>query len=240
MCNLLTSFAEHLPQMAGLHSFRVKIPIGSLTSERLDNLRCTAVVSLISYLPNTLTSLTIDTPGGPSRFKPQMAQSNHICPLLLDKEILPSLRHLAIRCHNICPDLCAVDDSRLQTQLQTLIVNLSMAEGGFYAAVNARFCEEDKYAGKLIYPHMKELAKASAVRFPAITAMRLLCINPKSPGCLEICYNVLSEREVLLPDDVLWDDVDWDDADADPAPPPSEHSDSDDSDSEASNESMPP
>ncbi|OBT70264.1 hypothetical protein VE03_00306 [Pseudogymnoascus sp. 23342-1-I1] len=216
--------------MADLHTFRVKIPIGSLTSERLDSLRCAATVSLTSYFPKTLTSLTIDTPGGPSRFKPQMEQSNHVCPLLLDKEILPSLRHLAIRSHNICPDLYTVDDSRLQIQLKTLIVNLSMAEGGFYAAVNARYCEEEKYAGRLIYPHMKELAKAAAVRFPVITTMRLLCINPKTPGSLEICYNVLSEREVLLPDDVPWDDVDWDDADAEPAPPPSEHSDSDDSD----------
>ena len=233
MCSLLTSFAEQLPQMADLHSFRVKIPIGSLTSERLDSLRSTAIVSLISCFPKTLTSLTIDTPGGPSRFKPQMAQSNHICPLLLDKEMLPSLRHLAIRSHNICPELCAVDDFRLQTQLQTLIINLSMAEGGFYAAVNARYCEEDKYKGKLIYPHMKELAKAAVVRFPAITTMRLLCINPNTPGSLEICYNVLSEREIILPLDVSWDDLDWDDADAEPAPPPNEHSDSDDSDSEA-------
>lgn len=232
MCNLLTSFAEHLPQMAGLRSFRVKVPIGSLTSERLDGLRCAATVSLISHFPRTLTSLTIDTPGGPSRFKPQIAQSNHVCPLLLNKDILPSLRHLAIRSHNICPDLCVVDDSRLQTQLQTLIVNLSMAEGGFYAAVNARYCEEDKYKGKSIYSHMKELAKAAAVRLPLITIMRVLCINPKSPGCLEICYNALSGREVLLPINVPWDDVNWNDADAEPAPPPSKHSDTDYSDIE--------
>lgn len=238
MCNLLLSFSEHLPQMAGLRSFRVKIPIGSLTSERLDSLRCEATVSLISYFPKTLTSLIIDTPGGPSRFKPQTGQSNHVCPLLLDREILPSLRHLAIRSHNICPELCEVDDSRLQTQLQTLIVNLSMAEGGFYAAVNARYCDEDSYTGKLIYPHMKELAKSAAARFPAITTMRLLCINPKTPGCLEICYNVLSEREVLLPVDIPWDDVDWDGADAEPAPPPSEHSDSDASDIEVTNGSL--
>ncbi|OBT90744.1 hypothetical protein VE02_00670 [Pseudogymnoascus sp. 03VT05] len=234
MCNLLTSFAEHLHQMADLRSFRVKVPIGSLTSERLDSLRCAATVSLISHFPKTLSSLTIDTPGGPSRFKPQMAESNHVCPLLLNKEILPSLRHLAIRSHSICPELCAVDDSKLQTQLQTLIVNLSMAEGGFYAAVNARYCEEDKYKGIPIYPHMKILAKSAAVHFPAIRTMRLLCINPKSPGSLEICYNVLSDREVLLPDDVHWDDMDWDDTDAEPAPPPSEHSDPDDPDIEAS------
>lgn len=241
MCNLLTSFAEHLPKMGDLQSFRVKIPIGSLTSERLDSLRCTATVALISHLPKTLTSLTIDTPGGPSRFKPQMAQSNHVCPLLLDKEILPSLRHLAIRSHNICPELCAIDGSRLQTQLQSLIVNLSMAEGGFYAAVNARYCEEEKYEGKPIYPHMKELAKTAAVRFPSITTMRLLCINPRTPGSFEICYNVLSDREVFLPDGVRWDDLDWDDVDAEPAPPPpSEHSDSDASDNEASNGSALP
>lgn len=236
MCNLLTSFAEQLPQMADLRSFRVKVPIGSLTSGRLDSLRCAATVSLISHFPKTLTSLTIDTPGGPSRFRPQMEQSNHACPLLLNKEMLPSLRHLAIRSHNICPELCAVDGSRLQTQLQTLIVNLSMAEGGFYAAVNARYCEEDKYEGKPIYPHMKNLAKSVAVHFPAMRTMRLLCINTKTPGSHEICYNVLSDREVLLPDDVLWDDVDWDDADAEPARPPSEHSDSDGSDIEASND----
>lgn len=241
MCNLLTSFAEHLPKMGDLQSFRVKIPIGSLTSERLDSLRCMTTVALISHLPKTLRSLTIDIPGGPSRFTPQMAQSNHVCPLLLDKEILPSLRHLAIRSHNICPELCAIHDSRLQTQLQSLIVNLSMAEGGFYAAVNARYCEEDKYEGKSIYPHMKELAKTAAVRFPAIRTMRLLCINPRTPGSLDICYNVLSEREVLLPDDVPWDSLDWDDVDAERAPaPPSEHSDSDDPDNEASNGSSLP
>ncbi|KFY19923.1 hypothetical protein V491_04116 [Pseudogymnoascus sp. VKM F-3775] len=105
-------------------------------------------------------------------------------------------------------------------------LNLSMAEGGFYAAVNARYCEEDKYKGQSIYSHMKELAKAVAVRLPLITTMRVLCINPKSPGCLEICYNALSGREVLLPINVPWDDVNWNDADAEPATPPSGHSDS--------------
>ncbi|KFX93750.1 hypothetical protein O988_06638 [Pseudogymnoascus sp. VKM F-3808] len=120
-------------------------------------------------------------------------------------------------------------------------LNLSMAEGGFYAAVNARYCEEDKYEGKPIYPHMKELAKTAAVRFPSITTMRLLCINPRTPGSSEICHNVLSDREVLLPDGVRWDDLGWNDVDAEPAPPPpSEHSDSDNSDNEASNGSALP
>ncbi|KFY19128.1 hypothetical protein V493_08125 [Pseudogymnoascus sp. VKM F-4281 (FW-2241)] len=108
-----------------------------------------------------------------------------------------------------------------------------MAQGGVYAAFNARYCEEDKYAEKLIYPHLKELLKAAAVSFPVITTMRLLCINQASPGSHEICYNVLSEREVLLPVDVPWDSLDWDDVDARPVLPPRKYADGDDSDDEA-------
>ncbi|KFY30080.1 hypothetical protein V494_08280 [Pseudogymnoascus sp. VKM F-4513 (FW-928)] len=105
-----------------------------------------------------------------------------------------------------------------------------MAEGGFYAAVNARYCDEDKYNGIPIYPHLKELARVAAVCFPIITTMRLLCINPTTPGSNEICYNVLSDREVLLPDGVPWDDLNWDDRDAEPAPLPSDPLESNDAD----------
>jgi hypothetical protein len=207
MCESLIPFTAHLARMNALSSFRLKMLMESPISKPVENLWNKSILALMSSLPKSLTSLTIDNPGVPSRLRPDSDESYHICPLLLAKDILPSLRHLYIRTRSICPKIYKLNDTERKSQLETLIINLSMNKMEMCSAHHACYCTEFQLRKDSLYLHMLDAAKVATVRFPSLRTLRIL--HHKLPSLEVTSYDVISNKRDVLQEDVRWDDIGW-------------------------------
>ncbi len=171
------------------------------------------MISLISSLPRSVTDLTIDNPGEAPRvsavYLGDSDKDYSTCHLLCAKDFLPSLRHLRLRARVICPKVLEMNSSGQHPLLETVVLNLSLHEQGMNVTHQARFCPGYKARKKGLHLHMMDAAEENAVQFPALRTLRIL--YPKLPTLQVASHDVVSNRNVVLPEHVHWEDVDWDD-----------------------------
>ena len=215
----LTRFASQLRHMPRIESFSLVLFVCSEPSSAQDSIYFTSISTLLFNLPTTLSSLTIDIGGTPSSPTPERQEGrNHLCSLLLNKGFMPFLRHLRIRTRNICPKIFQSIYSDQHSQLESLIINLSLMREDlprmskvFYA----HFCLGFQPDGKDLYSHLVDAANEIVPRLPCLKTLKI--IRHKYPSEDLASFDVLSDRDVILPPSVDWKAVDCvDDGQTDP------------------------
>ncbi|KAG4416331.1 hypothetical protein IFR04_010550 [Cadophora malorum] len=135
---------------------------------------------LVTSLPKIPTSLTIDKLGQTSRYSTGIRDPHTVCKVILAKDALPHLKHLKLRIHCICPSLFSVKTSEMHASLETLVVAL------------------DAYSpqvGKVYHAHR------------SLKALRILRYDVQA--LVFFSLDVVSQKEVEMPQSVEWDDIDW-------------------------------
>jgi len=94
-----------------------------------EGLCTTAMTSVISSLPKSITALTGDNPSEPPSENTLDPNDHHpLCHLLLFQELAPSLRHVYIRLGSICPWMFKMNGAAKHSHLETLVINISLDE----------------------------------------------------------------------------------------------------------------
>ena len=80
----------------------------------------------------------------------------------------------------ICPDVFQIDDHDYESQLRTLIVNLSLHEEGVSVSLHARHCEYTVPNINILCYQLLNSAKAATFYFPHLRIFRVLHPIPPS------------------------------------------------------------
>lgn len=205
ICGGLIALAGCLPST--LASFRIKIIMRNLPYNWNKRLEYTALTTIIRSLPKNIKSLTIDHPVGNSDNDTDEANNYHsICSRLLQPHRAPSLRHLCVRLHGICPDFFKI--SHEHETLETLIINVCLddREISYSMIEQSIFCSA--YNGpqdRDIFSEMLYAAWESTVYLPRVKVFRILHAEADKL----ISHNILTDKLAIIPKDVSWDDKDW-------------------------------
>ncbi|PVH74569.1 hypothetical protein DL98DRAFT_604223 [Cadophora sp. DSE1049] len=211
LCNSMTTFSTTLPKMHKLRTFTLKLSSQSTVYTEPDNqntwtdtLRC-----LVTSLPKTLTSLTIDKLGQTSRFSTGMRNPHAVCKVVLAKDALPALKHLRLRTHCICPSLFSAKTIESQGNLKTLVVALDAYSPQVGKVYHAHRCTQPQQSSRRLFDDMREAAKVAveAGCFPSLKKLRILRYDVQELAFYS--HDVVSGREVEVSETVEWDDVDW-------------------------------
>ncbi|KAL5326621.1 hypothetical protein ACEPPN_004308 [Leptodophora sp. 'Broadleaf-Isolate-01'] len=212
LCTSLTNFSTTtLPQMHKLHTFALKISSQSTVYTETDNTWTDALRTLVTSLPNTLTNLTIDKLGPTSRFSTGARDPHTVCKVILSSKALPSLRHLRLRLHSICPSLFAIKAIQSHARLETLVVALDTYSPQLGVVHHAHRCTQPQQSSQRLYDDMVDAARTAVTAecFPALKKARILRYEVQD---LLVCsLDLVSGRIVEVPEGAEWDDVDWDD-----------------------------
>ena len=201
----LTRFALKLMHMPRIKAFRLVLFVCFEVYEVRDSHYFTSMSTLLSGLPATLSSLTIDNGGRPSSPTPgRQVERNHFCSLLLNKSFMPSLRHLRIRARNICPEIFQPICSDHHSQLESLIINLSLVreDSQFSKIFYAHYCLAFQSDGKDLYSRIVEAAKTCIPRLSRLTMLRIMC--HKFPSGDLASFDVLSDQHFIHPSNLDW------------------------------------
>lgn len=222
LCRLFKSLISRMSELKSLHVSIIMKETGLLEFwmiiEEEEWMRNMA--DFLSIVPKSLTSLTIDNPGYPEESNIAFYTRGHLCPVLLDPEVLPSLRHLRIRLCNICSKMFGFAKSVRHTRLQTLIINLSLYEDEVRCLQNSTPCllsltaasddgtlyvESEELAKAALVYKMREAAEVALAYLPSLTVLRLLYHQLPDPRL--ISYDIISEKKVIFPKDASWTDL---------------------------------
>lgn len=136
------------------------------------------ISALLKNLPRKLSRLTIDCC---DYLVPQSRQAEAECPssLLLKKDPVPSLRHLRLRSRFICPKIFTIICSSGESELETLIINISLRVEQSSPPMNKVFFSEECYEGNLhgsgdLRTKLSHAANAKLPRLTRIKALRVL------------------------------------------------------------------
>lgn len=217
MFDNLTAFAGYFPQMPQMHTFKLQIAMNYPMSNDSGELWSKTLQKVVSALPQTLTSLTIDNPGEPrrSRFWGDGQTHHLLCHLNLGKDVLPLLQHLRVRVRTICPELFTKVDCPQHPHLKSIVLGLTLP------MVRLRQLRRLAYSCSKTAPTIEpgslqhqiiDAAKAAAINLPSLSTLRIL--HHSFPCTDLISTSILSGRNVLLPENVAWDDAYWADGDA--------------------------
>ncbi|KAH7360857.1 hypothetical protein BKA65DRAFT_591843 [Rhexocercosporidium sp. MPI-PUGE-AT-0058] len=212
LCTSLKDFSTiTLPQMQRLHTFALKISSESTIYTETDSTWTDTLRNLVTSLPNTLTSLTIDKLGVTSRFSTGARDPHTVCKVVLAKTTLPSLKHLRLRLHCICPSLFATKTIQSHATLETLVVALDAYSPQLGMVHHAHRCTQPQQSSQRLYDDMVDAAEGAvkAGCFPALKKARILRYDVQE--LLFHSLDVLSGVMGRLPEGVGFDDVDWED-----------------------------
>ncbi|KAG4441074.1 hypothetical protein IFR05_003428 [Cadophora sp. M221] len=212
LCTSLTSFSTTtLPQMHKLHTFALNISSQSTIYTETDNTWTDTLRTLVTSLPHTLTSLTIDKLGPTSRFSAGAQDPHAVCKIVLANNAIPSLRHLRLRLHSICPLLFAIKDIQIHASLETLVVALDACSPQLGMVHHAHRCRQPQQSSQRLYDDMVDAAKIAveAGCFPALKKARILRYDVE--GLVFCSLDVVTGRMIEVPEGVEWGDVNWDD-----------------------------
>jgi hypothetical protein len=211
-CQSLNCLATLIPEMASLHTFRLKILVDPLSSISEENRWNQTIITLISSLPKSVTHLVVDNPGQSPRASLDSTgradQGHLICHLLCARNFLPSLRHLRLCIRIICPQVLKINSSNEHPLLEAM-VNLSLQEEGVNVTDQAQYCTGYGPRKAGLYLDMLVMAEHAVLEFQALKTLRIL--HPRFPSLKIGSDDTVLKRLVVLPEDVPWDDVDWDD-----------------------------
>lgn len=209
----LASLAPHLKCMNRMNAFRLQLFM------RLDQAHASQagfipmiISTLLEDLPKSLSRLTLDCYSDylVNQGQPREAE----CPsfLLLNKDFVPSLRHLRLRSRFICPKIFDTICPSGESQLETLIINNSLKVEQSSPPINKVFFSKECHGEYLghgsgdLGTKLSDTARAKLPQFTRIKALRIL--RHKIPSDDVISYNVLSDRTVILLKNANWEDLD--------------------------------
>ncbi|KAK0124600.1 hypothetical protein ONS95_009549 [Cadophora gregata] len=208
--NAVAAFSTSLRQMHKLQTFTLRLSSGSTiyiepdNQTWIDTIRC-----LITSLPKTLTSLTIDKLSQTSAFIAGLKNPHGVCNVVLAKDSLPSLKHLRLRIHSICPSLFSPETIDSHSHLETLVIALETYSPQLVAVHHAHQCTPPHRSGRDLFVDMVEAAKKAveAKCFPDLKTLRILGFDLQAMAF--VSCDVVIGNEVNVPEGVDWDDVDW-------------------------------
>lgn len=231
---ILAHLSIHLKCMKRMRGFRLKF-LEFFHQSHTNNM--TMISTLLADLPRNLSRLTFDCCNDYPTTERQSIQS--MCPsfLLLNKDRVPSLRHLRLRNRFICPRLFDTICSSGESQLETLIINTSLKVEQSSPPMNKVFfskeCHPDLQGqlhvfgtGGAMIPQNSyqfqgpsgwngsgdlgtRLSNAANAILPRLKLIKVLRIlRHKHPSDDVISYDVLSDRSVILPKNADWEDAD--------------------------------
>ena len=209
----LASLAFHLKGMSRIKAFRLQLFI-LLRQADADKAGFIPMIisTLLEDLPRNLSRLTLDSYG--DYLVPQGQSIEAECPsfFLLKKAFVPSLRHLRLRCRLVCPKIFDTICSSGESQLETLIINISLRVEESYPPINKIFFSKECHGEHIghgsgdLLTKLSDTANAKLPQFTCIKAFRIL--RHKHPSDDVISYDVLSDRTVILPENANWEDLD--------------------------------
>lgn len=224
----MASLAVHLKCMHRLNAFRLQNFLFLNQALAYEAGHISMIIStLLEDLPRSLVRLTIDCYGDYNGYgalyvtQSQPFKAECLASLLLDKEFIPSLRHLRLRSRSICPKIFDTICSSGESQLETLIINIRLKVEQSSPPINKVFFSKQCHGE--VFGHgsgdlrtkLIDTANAKLPQMTRIKALRILRHNYPSDDV--ISYDVLSDRSVILPTNAIWEDVDChDDGKTDP------------------------
>ncbi|KAL2074160.1 hypothetical protein VTL71DRAFT_7938 [Oculimacula yallundae] len=211
LCTSLACFSTNtLPNLHRIHSFSLGITSRSNIYTEVDNTWTSTIRNLITSLPRTITSLTIDKLGPISRFSTGARTPHAACKVVLLKDALPSLKHLRLRIHCICPSLFAIKTCGTNSNLETLVIGLDSYSSQLNIVHHAYRCTQPQQPSQVLYDDMVEAGKKAleAGCFPGMKTARILKYDVQSLALYS--FDMVNGRNIEVPDGVGWDDIDWD------------------------------
>ena len=228
---ILAHLSIHLKRMKRMRGFRLRF-LEFFHQSHTNNM--TMISTLLADLPRNLSRLTFDCCNDYP-----MTQCQSMCPsfLLLNKDRVPSLRHLRLRNRFICPRIFDTICSSGESQLETFIINTSLKVEQSSPLMNKTFfskeCHPDLQGqlhvpgtGGAIIPQNSyqflgpsgwhgsgdlgtRLSNAANAILPRLKCIKVLRIlRHKHPSDDVVSYDVLSDRSVILPKNADWEDAD--------------------------------
>ena len=231
----LADLSIHLKCMKRMKGFRLEF-LEFCRQAHANNI--TMISTLLADLPRSLSRLTFDCYNDYQKRQSMEAE----CPsfLLLSKDRVPSLRHLRLRNRFICPKIFDTICSSGESQLETLIINISLKVEQSSPPMNKVFFSKECHPeprGQLHVPGTggailtqnsyqslnpggwhgsgdlgARLSNAANTVLPQLKRIKALRIlRHKHPSDDVISYDVLSGRSVILPTNANWEDADCQD-----------------------------
>ena len=209
----LASFAFQLKCMNRLNAFRLQLFafLHHAHANKAGPLP-TIISTLLEDLPRSLSRLTFDCYSDYLETQGQPMEAE--CPsfLLLNMDFVPSLRHLRLRSRFICPKIFDTICSSGESQLETLIINISLRVEQSTPPINKVFFSKEchgEHVGHGSGDLRTKLSDAANAKLPQLTRIKALRIlRHKHPSDDVISYDVLSDRTVVLPENANWEDAD--------------------------------
>ena len=231
---ILAHLSIHLKCMKRTRGFRLQF-LEFFHQSHTNNI--VMISTLLADLPRNLSRLTFDCYND---YPLTQRQSMKVeCPsfLLLSKDRVPSLRHLRLRNRFICPKIFDTICSSGESQLETLIINISLKVEQSSPPMNKVFFSKECHPDPLGQLHVPgtggatmaqnsyqslnpgfwhgsgdlgtRLSNAANAILPRLKRMKVLRIlRHKHPSDDVISYDVLSDRSVILPKNADWEDAD--------------------------------
>ncbi|KXG47474.1 uncharacterized protein PGRI_013440 [Penicillium griseofulvum] len=143
---------------------------------------------------SNLSHLVIDTYGS------EMSNAVHICPLLALQ--MPSLKSVRLRLCRICPQILEFPrgDSAIPSQIESLIINLSLQNVDRFSAGFSHHCTEPRRALDL-YKEMTTTGIEIAKQNPSLKVFKILC--HRHPYSDTMTMNCITGVKTIL--DGTWD-----------------------------------
>ena len=218
----LFGFAPQLMAMPKLDSFSLMVFMGFDASRMLVDSCLIITFILLSSLPATISSLTIDNSGSRLSFEYERYQERiHFCSLLVNQRFTPYLRHLRIRSRLLCPDIFAFISSGQFVKLETLIINFSVEQQylpWIPTTFQAQWCGGDSINSKTLHSILAEAAQEVTSRLPHLKILRINRHIPPSkkdllrdpPPSTKLCsFNAFSGRYVVRAPNINWRKTDY-------------------------------
>ena len=207
----LVRFASRIQHMPRLKSFSLVSNVFYRPSQFQEDVLFTSMSTLLCSLPATVTSLTIDSSGAPPNPTPgpREKRRNHFCSLLLNKSLMPHLRHLCIRSRTICPEILEAISSDKFDRLESLIINLSLGRQDIPLSSKvfyAHLCPGFQSNGKDLYSSLIDAAKAIIPRLPCLKTLRI--VRQNFPAEDLFSFDVIQDRRAKLPLRADWKAID--------------------------------
>ena len=209
----LACLAHHLKGMNRMDTFRLQL-FAFLYQVHVDKAGPipTIISTLLADMPRSLIRLTLDCYSEYPITIHQLRGAECPSSFPLNKEFLPSLRHLRLRNRFICPEIFKTICSSGESQLETLIVNLSLKVEQSSPPMNTMFFSKQCHGKSLGHGSgdlRTSLSNTAIAMLPQLTHIKALRIlQHKLPSDDVISYDVLTGRTFLLPKLANWEEAD--------------------------------
>lgn len=227
----LFNFAPQLMAMPRLNTFSLMVFMAFDASRVLVDSCLIIMFILLSNLPATISSLTIDNSGSRLNFMYEHHRERiHFCSLLHNQLFTPHLRHLRIRSRLLCVDIFKFISCGQFAQLETLIINLSVEQEflpWLRVGFQTQLCGGFFVNSPTLHSILAEASQHVPSRLPYLKTLRInrhIIPSQKErlsypPPLTKLCsFNAFSGRIVIRPPNFNWrspgyiDDLDVEDS----------------------------